>query len=272
MNDTQPLQQCEELTMKSITDKIVKILRLHDGEDMNKILDDLLKNGRQSLTKYKDDIIPSIYTAQIVNKNSELLHLLKDYFQLQWKTVYGLSNEWFVSFLKQHENTHNYQDVLNRTAEYGNKYMKDCPCLSIVLQVLFDAINDQCLNETAVFNNLWVTLTNDGLKSIETFSEYIAKAKLDKLKKKEPPTLFYALRECYRQNLFKFLKESNIKDTDNLYEQTLDNVAEYGWLSGLKVVEDKIAPKYFKILLEKINSFRPAHAGNHCFKKSSFSK
>ncbi|CAF5228861.1 unnamed protein product, partial [Rotaria magnacalcarata] len=125
------------------------------------------------------------------------------------------------------------------------------PILSIVLQLVFEGIDDQCLTELNVFNDLWLTITNDGLKSIQKYSDYVAKDLLDTIIEKKQLVLFQALREYYRPQLFQLLKESKINNTDNLYEFALDNVAEYGWLTGLQKLQNKIVPKYFKTLLAK---------------------
>ncbi|CAF3587469.1 unnamed protein product [Rotaria sp. Silwood1] len=166
---------------------------------------------------------------------------LKQYFEQHWKVKYGSSNQWFTLFLKEYEDAVNYDSVLNRTAEYGNKYLKHCPILSIVLQLLFEGIDDKCFNETNVFNDLWYTITNNGLKSIEKFSD-----------NKKRLVLFQALREYYRPKLFELLKKSKVTDKDNLFELALNNVAEYGWLQGLQAVQNKIIPIYFKILVANI--------------------
>ncbi|CAF3022295.1 unnamed protein product [Rotaria sp. Silwood2] len=144
-------------------------------------------------------------------------------------------------FLKEYKDAVNYDFVLKRAAEYGNKYLKDCPILSIVLQLLFEDIDDKFFNEANVFNDLWCAITNNGLKSIANFSD-----------NKKRLVLLQALREYYRPKLFELLEKSKIVDRDNLYELTLDNVIEYGWFQGLQAVEKKIIKRYFKILLENI--------------------
>ena len=126
--------------MKSITNEIICVLQLDDNENKDQIVNDLLENGRQSLVKYQEDIIPETYTAEMEVENGKLINLLKKYFQQQWETQYGSSKEWFILFLKKYQKGENhdlYERVLIRTAEYGNKYMKDCPVLSIILQLLF---------------------------------------------------------------------------------------------------------------------------------------
>ncbi|CAF4655141.1 unnamed protein product, partial [Rotaria sp. Silwood2] len=162
------------------------------------MVNDLLENGRRSLVEYEEDIISEIYTDAMNENDNKLMISLKKYFQQKWETQYGTSNQWFISFLKEYENGENrdiYERVLNRTAEYGNRFMKHCPILSIVVQLLFESIDDQCLTEAnifddqyleeaSVFNNqcmeetnvcdeLWFSITNDGLQSITKYSEYI---------------------------------------------------------------------------------------------------
>ncbi|CAF3167779.1 unnamed protein product [Rotaria socialis] len=237
--------------LKLAENEIIQVLQLKYNDSKDEIVHDLMENGRQSLFKYEDDLLPDIYTAAINEKDSDFMKALKYYLEQQWKIRYS-SNEWFVLFLKQNEDSQNYQFILNRTAEYGNKYMKNCPILSIVLQLLFKEIDDQCLTELNLFNDLWLTITNHGLKSIEKYSNYISKDLLNTIIEKKELVLFQALREYYRPQLFQLLEESNIKNTDNLYELALNNVADYGWLKGLQELQNKIIPKCFKILLTKI--------------------
>ncbi|CAF1347816.1 unnamed protein product, partial [Rotaria sordida] len=176
--------------------------------------------GRQSLSKYEEDLLPDIYEAAINENDGNLMKSLKKYFEQQWEVKYGSSNEWFILFLKEY---------------------KDCPILSIVLQLLFEGIDDTCMDETNVFNDLWCTITNNGLKSIENFSD-----------NKKRSVLFQGLREYYRPKLFELLEKIKIPDKDNLYELALDNVAEYGWLQGLQAVKKRIIPIFFEALLKNI--------------------
>jgi hypothetical protein len=242
--------------IKLAINEIIRCLDLDDNERKDEIVNDLLNYGRQSLTKYEEDFTPKMYSAVMNGNDSDLLKSLKNYFEQQWKVQYGSSNKWFILFLKQYQDDDNYEIVLNRTAEYGNKYMKTCPILSIVLQILFDGLDDKCFNESNVFNDLWFTIINDGLKSIEKYSDYITPSRLNKLINKEQLVLFQALREFYRPQLFKLLEEVNIRDKENLYELILDNVAENGWSTGLQASRNNIIPRCFKILFEKIPSYQ----------------
>ncbi|CAF4719583.1 unnamed protein product, partial [Rotaria sp. Silwood2] len=231
----------DDEVLKLAKNEIIRALDLDEHEIKDTIINDLLENGRQSLSKYEEEFAPDVYTAAINENDGKLMKALKKYFEQEWKIKYGSSNQWFVLFLKEYKDAVNYDFVLKRAAEYGNKYLKDCPILSIVLQLLFEGIDDKFFNEANVFNDLWCAITNNGLKSITNFSD-----------NKKRLVLLQALREYYRPKLFELLDKSKIIDRDNLYELTLDNVTEYGWFHGLQAVEKKIIKKYFKILLENI--------------------
>jgi hypothetical protein len=190
--------------------------------------------------------------------NNELIKHLKNYFEEQWKLEYHNSNQWFVQFIndcKSNENHYKYEQVLIRTAKYGNKFMKNCRILSICLQILFEHIDDDCLEETNIFDELWFTITTDGLKSIEIYSEYIIKDVLNEQIINKQSVLSRALREYYRQELFQLFKQCNITDHQNLYELALDSVAEFGWKTGLQGIERKIPPISFKNLLKSLDSY-----------------
>ncbi|CAF2366764.1 unnamed protein product [Rotaria sp. Silwood2] len=227
--------------LELVKKEIIRTLDLEEYKIKDTIINDLLENGRQSLSKYEKYILPDIYEASINEIHGNLIKSLKKYFEQQWEVKYGSSNQWFILFLKEYKDGVNYDSVLKRTAEYGNKYLKDCPILSIVLQLLFEGIDDTCMDETNVFNDLWCTITNNGLKSIANFSD-----------NKKRSVLFQALREYYRPKLFKLLEKSQVKDKDNLYELALDNVVEYGWLQGLQAVRKRIIPIFFETLIENI--------------------
>ncbi|CAF2733626.1 unnamed protein product [Rotaria sp. Silwood2] len=132
--------------------------------------------------------------------------------------------------------------------------MKDYPVLSIVLQILFEGIDDECLKETNIFDDLWFAITNDGLKSITKYSEYISKNSMSQQLKSQS-ILFRALSEHYRENVFLSLKESKIVDDGNLYKLTLDDVTEHGWLTDIQSIKDDVAPRSYNMLLEKLHSF-----------------
>ena len=239
----------------SIKQEVINVLQLENNKDKNTIVNSLLKNGRQSLVMYKKDIVPKIY-IEIMHSN-KLLDSLKSYFQHQWKIVYGYSDKRFRLFVEEYELCENhlniYECVLTRTAEYGNKYMKRYPKLSIVLQLLFEKIDDNYLQNTNVFDNLWFTITNEGIKSINKYLNYTSeKIMIEQINNKQS-ILFQTLRESYQSQLFLCLKLTNIENKDKLYDLVLDSVTEYGWLSGIQLIQEKILPiDLYKKLLSQI--------------------
>ncbi|CAF1401568.1 unnamed protein product [Rotaria sordida] len=245
--------------VKSITNKIIQVLQLYCNENKGQIVNSLLEKGRQSLVDYRGDIVAEVYTKEMDNKDSKLLELLKMYFQAKWETQYGSSNQWFSLFLKQYQNEENrgfYVRVLTRTAEYGNKYMKNFPILSIVLQLLFEAGDDTYLQETNIFDHLWFSITNNGLKSITKYSDYIIEDVMNEQINKKHSALFQALREYYRPQLLSLLEQSNIIYIQNLYELALNSVTEHGWLTGIQLIKNKTTPFSYEKLLKNIHSYQ----------------
>ncbi|UJR18523.1 hypothetical protein I4U23_005429 [Adineta vaga] len=237
--------------------EMISLLSLDDNEQKDQILDDLLKNGRQSLIKYKDDIIPKIYTEVMDNNDSTLMILLKKNIEESFETKYGTNNEWFITFLKEYQNGENheiYDRILIRTVDYGSLYMKDCSILSFSLQLLFEGLDDDCMNKNKVFDDLWFTITNNGLQSITKYSDYIIKNVLNEQLKSQS-TLFLALKEYYREKVSTTMKECKISEKQNLYDLVLNDVVENGWLSDVKSIKDEITPKSYNILVEKFRSF-----------------
>ena len=264
-----------ENDLQEIIKKITDVLELDgDDEELNEIVNCLLENGRQSLTKYEESITPRIYKEIMIGYDNQLVLSLNKYFEKLWELEYGQTNQWFISFLKSYkiECTDVYQCVLHRSVDVGNIYMKNCPILSIVLQLLFEDINDERLKTTTIFDDLWFTITNNGLRSIEKYSEYIVRS-VYKQQMEFSSTLHQALREYFRSNVFSSLKELKIRERKNLYESILDSVAEYGWLTDLKSVKDNLAQKSLKLLLEKLSSFyqRQQVQENDCLKATEMS-
>ena len=239
-----------------ITKDIIHTLELDENENKDHIVNDLLENGRQSLVKYKEEIIPDIYT-EVMTNDDKLINSLKKHIERKWQKEYANSHPWFVSFLEQYrsgENHHLYDRIVTRAAEFGNKYMKNCPILSIVLQLLFEDVDDKRLKETNIFDDLWLTITNDGLKSITKYSDYIIIDVMNEQLDKSQSILFKALREYYHPIVVSLLTQHNITIKDNLRDLALESVAEYGWLTEAKEIESKMTPRSYKLLLEKLHS------------------
>lgn len=274
---------------KSITNSIIRLLELDENENKDQIVHDLLENGRQSLAKYEQDIIVEKYVESMNTNNNELMVLLKKYFHEKIKTRYSFSNEWFGLFLKEYENPENH-DVLEillvRMAEYGARFLKNHPILSVVLQLLFESLEDESFMKTCLFDDeylsekilkvqrlraafdfdeqdsketntcdgLWFTVTNDGLDSIKKYSDYIVEDLMNAQLNETESTLFRALREYYREQLFSLMEENQIPKKSNLYDLALDAVAKRGWLIGIQAVEKKMTPKSYKGLEKDVKA------------------
>lgn len=242
---------------KKILHEIIGVLSLDDDEQKEKIMHDLLENGRQALVKYESDIISKVYKEAMSGNDSALMILLKKFFEHKLKIKYCAPAPWFVSFLedcKRKENHDIYDRVFTRMADYGLKYMKNCPLLSVILQLIFDGIDDECLKEGKAFDQLWFTIANEGIKSITKFSEYIAQGMINKQLKKQS-TLFQAVREYYRENVLVILIQSNIRDREYIYTLALDDIVEDGWSTDFKSIKDNLTPNSYKLLLERTESF-----------------
>ncbi|CAF3380515.1 unnamed protein product [Rotaria sp. Silwood2] len=276
--------------IKSLADEIAELLDLDGSESKGQIMNDLFENGRQSLVNYEEDIICERYKDVMNGSENKLMFLLKKYYRQKWEVQYGKSHPWFISFIEQYQNgeCHDiYERVLTHAAEYGDKHTETCRVLSIVLQFLFDTIDDECWTKTKLFDDkylkeqpifdsqylretensddqflkeisicdgLWYAISNDGLKSITKYSDYIVPDVMHEQLNKSQSVLFQALREYYRTQLFPLLKENRILYRQELYDLALDNVAEHGWLNGIQAIQQRVAPKHYKKLLENINS------------------
>ena len=241
----------------AIVIKMIDHLQIQNNEKKDEIVRGLLKNGRQSVSNYREEISQDLYTSSMADTASELLQLLKQYFELYWNIRYASKHEWFRIFLEQYQHGDNrelYDNVLTRTAEYGEMYMNDDPILSIVLQLLFEGMDDSCFTENHVFNDLWLAITCGGLKAMQKYAEYIPEDVMsEQLNNKNSP-LFQALREHFRTQLLCMLKQSSIIDRQNLYEVALDNVTEHGWIRGVQAIQKRCTPKSYEKLLKNIQT------------------
>lgn len=77
---------------QTITNDIIRILQLTSKKNKHLIVNSLVEKGRQSLVDYQADIAMEIYVKEMGNKDSDLLELLKMYFQTKWEIEYGSSN------------------------------------------------------------------------------------------------------------------------------------------------------------------------------------
>ena len=247
-------------------EKVSQLLELESAEEKDHIVADVLENGRQALVKYENVLVPDVYSGEInkSNKNSTvtadtsseetpLLKLLKQYVYQQWEmTCKDQPILWlFINKVKDENNDH-YELILRRTAEYGTTYTKSSSILAIVLQLLFQGIDDDCLTNKDVFSKLWSSVTDEGLKACNNFADYIAEDDLKQQLDDPVSPLFQALRTYYDEKLPELFKKHSISDTKDLYNIAIDNVTKSGWLVGVEAVKGKIPPVKYKQLLVDI--------------------
>ena len=128
--------------------------------------------------------------------------------------------------------------------------------LSIILQILFENIIElENSDDESVYDELWFTITHNGLQSLEKYVEYLVPVALNEQLNSEQSILFQVLQEFYREKLLKFFQENKVINRANLYELALDNITKLGWMNGLKQIQNKFIPKNFQILLEKIQIY-----------------
>jgi len=252
--------------IKSIIDKIIDLLQLEDHESKDQIINDLLENGRQALMKYKDDIVLEIFETEIDGQEGKLVDLLKNYFELQWETQHGTHENWFLVFLEQYKNGEKqqvYENVLARTAEYGNKYMKKCPILSVVLQLLFEGIDDDCLQTKSIFSELWFTIATEGINSLmkkdenttTKFSDYIVGDIMNEQTNNTNSALFQALRLYNDKLLSQLLEQSKVKVNSDAKIMVLDAIAKDGLLKGIQILKPKTTGNLYKQLVANVTIY-----------------
>ena len=231
---------------------MINILELDvNACDSRMLVNQLIINGRQALSRYEDDIVLGIYNTQSNKDGSQLLTLLKNYIEYQWQSH---TEDWFQIFLHEQKTKSPalYDRILTRTAEYGSKYAKDFPSLLLVVQFLFD-FTDQELEDKSKFETIWKTLILEGRRSLSKFSEDLAQNVIKEQSENDQSALSFALRESYQQPLSRLLA---MNDPD-LTEIALNWLVIYGWMEGLnhKDVTHKFSPKKHRELIERLKKY-----------------
>jgi hypothetical protein len=231
--------------------KILQILELNDSLDSKTIVKHLEINGRQHLRHVKDEkILPEIFEKQMASDQSELLDILKTYFEKQWQD--GIYEQWFKDFLakQKDESPVLYDDVLTRFADNRSKYIENNEILSLTIQFLFK-FNDKEIDQNVLFNEIWNKLISEGRQGIKHYQEYIPANVLDNQLNDDQSPLFLALKNYYHSPLKKLLDHEQVKvSSRNVFEAALDSVANYGWRHGLhkKKITNLIAQINFENL------------------------
>ena len=215
------------------------------------LINHLIVNGRQALSKYEADIKRGTYKTQMTKGGSELLTLLKGYNEYQWQ---NRTEDWLRTFLqKQKQKSPNlYDRILTCFAEYGVKYLKDYPSLSLVLQFLVD-FNDEELQNEAIFDPIGNTLFLHGRGSLAKFPNHLAKSVIKEQADNDRSPTSLALRESFHQPLVDLLSDNE----PDLIQVSLDSVVQHGWIEGLnqEVITDSFTPRQHGELIERANKY-----------------
>ncbi|CAF1135092.1 unnamed protein product [Didymodactylos carnosus] len=217
-----------------IAEQIGTYLELECNDKREEILTDLLTNGRQTLYKYREDLIPEVLSQEEnypPEDESPLLKLIKQHVSETWETL--LVNQpiikSFIDDAKTQNSTH-FDNVLTRTAEYGATYTKSSSVLSVVLQLLSESIDDECLTKTDKFTELWNSITFNGIQGVRKASQDIPEEELEEQTSNKKSPLYLSLRMYYEDEIKKLFGKYKIPNRQNtLYDLATNNVTESGW-------------------------------------------
>ncbi|CAF0853008.1 unnamed protein product [Adineta steineri] len=253
----------------NIAEQIGQVLELDCVDEKDRIISDLLRNGRQALVNYQDVLIPEIYSDEINNssdhqslvesdliEDTPLLKLIKQYVDQQWQISCMDQPKILELFATvKDENNDHFQAVVHHIAEYGSTYTKSSSILVVVILMLFSGIDDHCLKTKTIFNDLWNTITTQGLQSCTKFAEYISEDSLNEQLNDSDSPLFLALSVYYREKVSQLFKQYKIPDTkDELYDLAAKNVSTKGWLDGIQSIKKKIPPVKYEPLLKEVQT------------------
>ncbi|CAF1040423.1 unnamed protein product [Adineta ricciae] len=250
----------------NVENEIATILRLHDYDNKQDIVTHLLINGRQGLLDYKDDIIPKIFNTQFNTPDAQLILALKTYVRRLWQTQYESSCHWLIAFIQNYHDNKDpqlYDRILTRTAEYGKRFMKDCPILSIVLQFVLESMDEECILSTNTFDEAWETVTSEGMKSLAKYSKYVKEEVMSEELDKNQSTLFRALREYYRPRLGSMLRDHGMNGEEVDENMALDFLSEDGVEKGMENIRQSMVKSSSDVVAEKedvvlVNTDSPA--------------
>ncbi|CAF3981550.1 unnamed protein product [Didymodactylos carnosus] len=217
---------------ENLSFQISEILELDDSTDSEIIVKQLQIKGRQALINEKSRIAEVVYLEQMMEK-SDLLNLLKQYFEQEWYQSVTDDETWFKEYLKQQklDSTALYDEILTRTAEYGITYLKDNTILSLVIQFIFE-FDDEDGTIYEKFDDIWRTLTTSGRQNLKKYEDQLSTATVEEQLRDASP-LYLALQQYYRQPLKDLLKQSKISDRRNTVDTALQCVVNNGWWQGL---------------------------------------
>ena len=241
------------LTEEQCVVKICNLLELDLTKDTRQLALTAIKDGRQALRNYERDLSPRVFRNEINVDLCEVLQCLKCYAEQQW---FQDMPEWFQQYLREKKTTlpKIYDQILTRTADYGSRFRKDNPVLSLAIQFLFEFDQETILN-TSIFDQIWVTLLTNGRQGIAEYADDLTSKTIEEQSKNPESLLFLALQEYYSEPI-KCLFEHpdvNIHRVATI-ELARTCIVDQGWWKGLhdQRVQDEISKNKFTKLIEKL--------------------
>jgi len=244
----------------NIAEQISNYLGLDTLDQKEQIVNDLLQNGRQMFRKYEKFVSPEIFLAETSEANSlnehgdsPLLSLIKQHIMNQWElSLQSLSPVLLFINRTKEECFDHFNRVLQTTAETRGT---SAPILFILIQLLFQTLDPAA--DKNVLNEIFNSLTSDGIQSLRKFANYIAGEDLEEQLSSDESPLFLSLLLYNNDQIPALLKKHKIPNTKDLYNLAIHSVTTSGLLIGLESVRAKIAPISYKSLTESLRDGKP---------------
>jgi hypothetical protein len=244
----------------NIAEQISNYLGLDTLDQKEQIVNDLLQNGRQMFRKYEKFVSPEIFLAETSEANSlnehgdsPLLSLIKQHIMNQWElSLQSLSPVLLFINRTKEECFDHFNRVLQTTAETGGT---SAPILLILIQLIFQTLDPAA--DKNVLNEIFNSLTTDGIQSLRKFANYIAGEDLEEQLSSYESPIFLSLLLYNNDQIPALLKKHKIPNTRDLYKLAIHSVTKSGLLIGLESVRAKIAPISYKSLTESLRDDKP---------------
>ena len=153
---------------------LIDILRLDivDEDTADRITDDLINNGRQSLVQHRDDILEEIY-LDAMKDQSQLLTILKSAVSNRWSSVFYPSYPWLQPFITNYQTKsfELYDQIITRIAEHGRQKFVNSndngeQILFVVIQFIFN-LNNELMMDGYTFTRIWYIFISLGFQGLE---------------------------------------------------------------------------------------------------------
>ena len=244
----------------SISERISDCLQLNDDPKRDEIISALLKNGRQALFQYEDDLIPKVFSVEQNyvqgQPDTPLLKLLQEHVRKTFETTLTESCSELRPLIQREKerNAVQFMAVERRLAEHFTPYTNASFVLFFVLQYLFDGVDYINEDATDIFKRLLEDVTREGIEGTKKFEQYIAKDDLDNQLNNNQSLLYSTLRIYFEGEVRKMLVQYKISCTPDACQFLVENIAREGWIAALEAqsFKTKISPNQYTKLREII--------------------